>query len=185
MSLFGIKTTFSVFIRILLWLIMLIGGSYISISHDIVSHTWLFYNMTFHIFSFIFGVILMRLAFHAAACGGRELAKRGRDKDLPRLETDKLVTSGIYAYMRHPMLFGLMLIPLTLAFLLGSPTFIMLVAPLEMLFIAFMVLIFEEMECKKKFGMDYKKYSNEVPMVCLKKECLQKLFILKIKKEND
>jgi protein-S-isoprenylcysteine O-methyltransferase Ste14 len=133
--------------------------------------------MTFHIVSFVLGGILLRLAFRAASCGGRELAKSGRDKELPRLETNRLVTSGIYAHMRHPMLFGLMLIPPALAFLLGSPTFITVVAPLEMLFIAFMVLIFEEMECKKKFGEPYKKYSSEVPMVCFRKNCLKKLFL--------
>jgi protein-S-isoprenylcysteine O-methyltransferase Ste14 len=70
-----------------------------------------------------------------------------------------------------------MLLPLALAFLLGSPTFIAVVAPLEMLFIAFMVLVFEEIECKKKFGASYEKYSYEVPMVCFKKECLKKLFL--------
>jgi len=172
-----IKTTLSVVIRIILWLVMLIGGSYISISHDIALHVKFFYSVVFHIFSFLIGLILLRFAFRAAACGGKELAKRGRDKELPRLETNRLVTSGIYAHMRHPMLFGLMLLPLALAFLLGSPTFITAVAPLEMLFIACMVLIFEEMECKNKFGMSYEKYSHEVPMVCFKKECLRKLFL--------
>jgi protein-S-isoprenylcysteine O-methyltransferase Ste14 len=44
--------------------------------------------------------------------------------------------------MRHPMLFGLTLLPLGWALLLGSPTFITLIAPLEMLFIIFMVIVF-------------------------------------------
>jgi len=177
LSLFKIKTTLSVLVRIILWIVLLLGGSYISIHHDIISHNTLFYSIVFHIISFIIGIVLLRLAFRAAACGGRELAKSGREKELPRLETNRLVTSGIYTYMRHPMLFGLMLLPLALAFLLGSPTFITVVAPLEMLFIALMVLIFEEMECRKKFGTSYEKYSHEVPMVCFKKSCLKELFL--------
>ena len=171
------NTTFSVIIRIVLWFIMLFGGSYISIRHDIALHVVLFYSVAFHIVSFLLGVILLRLAFTAAAHGGRELAKNGRDRNLPRLETNKLVTSGIYAQMRHPMLFGLLLLPFALAFLLGSPTFITIVAPLEMVFIALMVLIFEEMECRKKFGASYEKYSKEVPMICFKKNCLKRLFL--------
>ena len=78
--------------------------------------------------------------------------------------------------MRHPMLFGLTLLPIGWALLLGSPTFIMLIAPLEMLFIIVMVIIFEEMEVKRKFGEGYKAYSKEVPMVSFKSKCLRKLF---------
>jgi len=177
MSRVKINTTFSVIIRIVLWLIMLFGGSYVSIRHDVALHVMLFYSIVFHIVSFVLGVILLRLAFTAAACGGKELAKKGRDRNLPRLETNRLVTSGIYAQMRHPMLFGLVLLPFALAFLLGSPTFIVIVAPLEMFFIAFMVLIFEEMECRKKFGVSYEEYSKKVPMICFKQKCLKDLFL--------
>jgi len=172
-----IKSSLSVVIRIVLWLGMIFGGIGWSLLEDLEKKETLFYSIPFHIISFIVGVILMRLAFHAAAVGGKELAKSGRDCDLPRLETNKLVTEGIYSMMRHPMLFGLVLIPISIAFLLGSPTFITVVAPFEVLFIIFMVLIFEEMECKKKFGDAYLEYSKRVPMVCLRRECLWRLFL--------
>ncbi len=168
-----IKTTPSVVIRILLWLVMLVGGAFFSIIKD-----WedpLFHNLLFHVVSFIIGMGLILLAFRAASNGGRELAK-GRSKDIPRLETNKLVTTGLYACMRHPMLFGLTLLPLGVAFLLGSPTFITIVAPLEMLFIIMMVLIFEEMEVSKKFGKAYEVYKQKVPMVSFRLECLKQLF---------
>ena len=171
-----INTSASVVVRIVLWLGLIFGGIAFSIYRDMQNSTSLFYNLFFHIVSFIFGLLLLRFAFRAAAKGGKALAKEGRDRDLPRLETNRLVTSGIYAKMRHPMLFGLLLIPLSVAFLLGSVTFITLVAPLEMLFIALMVLIFEEMECKKKFGTAYEAYSKSVPMVCVSSDCLRELF---------
>lgn len=119
----------------------------------------------------------MSMAFRAAAAGGRELAKRGRvERETPRLETDRLVTSGIYAHMRHPMLFGLALVPIALALIVGSPVYILIVAPLETIFIMVMVFTLEEMECRKKFGKAYEEYALKVPALCFKKECLSKLF---------
>ena len=171
-----INTSLSVIIRIILWLGLIFGGITWSILKDIGNENSLFYNFLFHVVTFIIGIIVMRFAFHAAAVGGKELARSGRDRNLPRLETNHLVTSGIYSYMRHPMLFGLLLIPFGVALLIGSPTFITTVAPLEMLFIVFMVLVFEEMECKRKFGSAYGVYAKLVPIVCFKKECLRVLF---------
>jgi tRNA-Thr(GGU) m(6)t(6)A37 methyltransferase TsaA len=167
------NTTPSVVIRIVIWIVMLLGGAYYSISADIGSE--LFGSVLFHVISALLGIGVIRLAFNAAAKGGKELTK-GRVGDIPRLETNKLVTSGIYECMRHPMLFGLMLLPLGWALLLGSVTFITVVAPLEMVFIALMVLIFEEMEIKSKFGKEYEAYRQKVPMVSFDKRCLRELF---------
>ena len=171
-----IKTSLSVIIRIILWLVMLIGGAIYSYILD--KNTKLFQMPLLHILSAIFGIFILRLAFSAAANGGRELSK-GRNGDIPRLETNKLVTSGLYGCMRHPMLFGLTLLPMGWALLLGSPTFITLIAPLEMLFIVFMVIVFEEMEVHKKFGNEYEIYAKKVPAVSYKFSCLKELFSLK------
>jgi len=173
-----IKTSFSVVIRLFLWLVMIIGGALYALAEDWYSP--LFGNVWFHVFTAFTGVFLLVLAFRAAANGGRELTK-GRVGDIPRLETNRLVTTGIFACMRHPMLFGLTLLPLGWALLLGSPTFITVIAPLEMLFIIIMVLIFEEMEVKRKFGKAYETYRKRVPMVSFRRECLRSLF-KKVKK---
>jgi len=168
-----INTSASVFIRIFLWVTMLFCGAYIGIKTDVNSQ--LFRSIAFHLLSATFGIFITFLAFRAAAKGGRELSK-GREGEIPRLETNRLVTSGIYSCMRHPMLFGLTLLPLGWALLLGSPTFILFIAPLEMLFIVFMVTVFEEMEVKKKFLKEYEAYKEQVPMVNLSKKCLRELF---------
>jgi len=168
-----IKTSLSVVVRIVLWLFMLLGGAYYSYTID--RNDLLFHSPLFHLLSALIGLFILRLAFRAAANGGRELAK-GRDANMPRLETNKLVTTGIYKCMRHPMLFGLTLLPLGWALLLGMPTFITIIAPLEMLFIIFMVIVFEEMEVKRKFGKEYRDYAQEVPMVSFKRSCLRRLF---------
>ena len=168
------RTSLSVFIRVLLWLIMLVGGAWYALLQD-----WdipLFHSVGFHIVSATLGMVILKFSFRAAANGGRELAK-GREGNIPRLETNVLVTTGIYGCMRHPMLFGLTLLPLGWGLLLGSPTFILKVAPVQMLFIIIMVVIFEEMEVRKKFGEAYDAYAHDVPMVSFSKACLEQLFL--------
>jgi len=168
-----IHTSLSVVMRISLWVMLIIGGAIYSIVKD--WGTPLFVNILFHVFTATIGIIVLILAFRAAANGGRELRK-GRVGDIPRLETNRLVTTGIFRCMRHPMLFGLTLVPLGWALLLGSPTFISIIVPVEMFFIVFMVLIFEEMEVKRKFGKLYESYKKEVPMVVFHSKCLKMLF---------
>jgi len=172
----SIKTTPSVVIRVLLWIFILVGGVYFGIRYDLIYFRDIFYNIPFHFISFIVGFFLMKLSFNAAKVGGRELKKRGREGDIPRLETNKLVTSGIFECFRHPMLFGLSFIPLSLALMVGSPTFILFIAPLEMIFILIMVLIFEEREAYEKFGEDYIEYKNKTPIFSKDMECYKRLF---------
>ncbi len=176
-----IKTSLSVVIRILLWVFLLLGGTIFGIIFDKDDPVW--HSYIFHIISFILGYIILVFAFRSAANGGREL-KKGRVGDIPRLETNHLVTTGIYSCMRHPMLFGLTLLPLGTALVVGSPTFISIIAPMEMVFIIFMVVVFEEWEVRKKFKEEYEEYASKVPMVSFKKECLEKLFEKVPKKEK-
>ncbi len=171
-----LKTTPSVIIRVLLWIFILIGGVYFGFHYDFIYFKDTIKNPIFHMLTFLIGIFLMKLSFHAAKVGGRELKKHGRVGDIPRLETNKLVTSGIFSCFRHPMLFGLSFIPLALALIVGSPTFILFIAPLEMVFILIMVLVFEEMECHKKFGKDYEVYKNSTPIFSKDKECYKRLF---------
>jgi protein-S-isoprenylcysteine O-methyltransferase Ste14 len=168
-----IKTSLSVVIRILLWIVLLIGGGVVSIMND--WRTPLFQNFYFHIVTAFLGLFIIKLAFRAASNGGKELSL-GRVGDIPRLETNRLVTTGIYNCMRHPMLFGLTLLPFGWALLLGSQTFITVVAPVEMVFIIVMVLVFEEREVRKKFGVLYEEYARKVPMVSFSAKCLKMLF---------
>ncbi|WP_292663956.1 isoprenylcysteine carboxylmethyltransferase family protein [Nitratifractor sp.] len=171
-----ISTTPSVIVRIVVWLLLLLGGAWLSIHFDLRYFPELFGKLSFHLFSLPLGLALLCLAFRAAAAGGRELARRGREGDLPRLETNRLVTTGIYACTRHPMLFGLMLLPEGVALLLGSPTFIFIVAPLEALFILAMILTLEEKEAAGKFGRAYLDYRKQTPLIPRNKACWQQLF---------
>jgi protein-S-isoprenylcysteine O-methyltransferase Ste14 len=171
-----ISTTPSVVVRILIWMLMLLGGAWFSIANDLRHFPGLFGSFLFHLMSLAAGILLLRLSFRAAAAGGRELARRGREGELPRLETNRLVTSGVYACTRHPMLFGLMALPLAIALILGSPTFIFFVAPAEALFILIMILTLEEKEAVAKFGDAYRRYRSRTPLIPRSRECWHELF---------
>ncbi len=162
-------------IRITLWLVMLLGGTFVGIYFDKIYFPELFNNLVFHIGSFTVGYILLRLVLKSAKNTGRYLAKMGREGEIPRLQTNKLVTSGMYGCMRHPMHFGLMFFFLAFALLIGSPVFISIIAPAEMLFMIVMIKLFEEKEAEKKFGQNYLEYKKEVPFFSVKKECLKML----------
>jgi len=107
---------------------------------------------------------------------GRILAKHGRKGDIPRLETNQLVKQGPYECMRHPMHLGLFLFPLAFAFLSGSVSFIIFIAPLEILIMLIMIFTIEEPEAIRKFGKQYLEYKQQVPMFSFHIKCLKILF---------
>ena len=166
-------------IRILIWFFLLAGGLIAGPLLDMALFPNLFCSISFHLVSFIFGAILLRLVINGARNSGRQLANRGRVGDLPRMETNRLVTTGLYRCMRHPMHLALLFFPLALALLEGSPSFIIIIWPMEVLFILVMILLVEEPEAKKKFGQDYIAYEKDVPMFTLSLSCLHKLFLKK------
>ena len=171
-----ISTTPSVVIRIAIWILLLAGGALLSFRLDRSFFSRVDQGLFWHLVTFSAGVLIGGLAFRAAAAGGRELARRGREGEIPRLETNRLVTTGIYACTRHPMLFGLTLLPESLALLLGSPSFIFIIAPLEALFILLMILTLEEREAVAKFGAAYEEYRRRTPLLPRTGECWKALF---------
>ena len=161
--------------RIVIWLVFLVGGAILSIYFDkIYFYDW-FNSTKFHIVSLIFGYFLLKTIIKVSRNTGRYLAKHGREGDLPPLEVNKLVTTGIYACMRHPMHFGLIFFPLAFALLVGSPVFIMILAPLEMLLMLVMIKFYEEPQAHKKFGQAYEEYKKQVPFFSFK--CVRQLLV--------
>ncbi|HFE32767.1 MAG TPA: hypothetical protein ENJ17_05605 [Gammaproteobacteria bacterium] len=119
--------------RIALWLILLLGGATLGVWLDLRWFPAWFASPAAHLASFIAGILLLRLVMRISRNTGRTLARLGREGELPPLETNRLVTRGPYACMRHPMHFGLLFFPLGVALLLGSLSFTLIIAPLEML----------------------------------------------------
>ena len=162
-------------IRIFIWLFFIIGGAILSIHFDKIYFAEVFNNTRWHFISFIPGYFLLKAVLKASRNTGRYLAAEGREGTIPRLQTNRLVTTGVYACMRHPMHLGLLFFPLAFAFLLGSPTFILIVAPLEMLLMIVLIKLIEEPQAEKKFGDSYRQYKKEVPFFNFSADCIRQL----------
>ncbi len=166
----------STLLRIFIWIVFLLGGGLIGIVWDLHCCPSLFKNPFFHGITFIIGFLLLRLVMRASRNTGRYLARYGKEGDIPRFETNRLVKHGYYGCMRHPMHLGLLLFPLAWACLLGSLAFILIIAPVEILILILMIKFLEEKEAFKKFGQAYLEYKKQVPFFSIKRECLKKLF---------
>ncbi len=161
--------------RILIWILMLLGGGALSLWLDSRWFHALFVSPVFHLVTLVAGAFLLRFVMQVSRYTGRLLARMGREGDVPRMETNKLVTTGIYGCMRHPMHLGLLFFPWAVALILGSPFFLAVLAPLETLFILVMVKLVEEPGAIAKFGDEYREYQKRVPAFSLRPDCLRRL----------
>ncbi len=78
------------------------------------------------------------------------------------LPTQTLVTTGPYAYTRNPMAIGELFVLLGAAFLAGSPSGLVLVPIIALLYYLYLAE-FEENALLKRFGADYEEYRRNVP----------------------
>ena len=110
------------------------------------------------------GIILLFIGFALASVGGRHLKVYGRSSpDMPRGSTDRLVTQGIYRYVRHPMFTAFIIILLGIGFVLNSPTFTFIMVPLGAIYIIWFAYNVDEKEAREKFGKAYEDYKKQVP----------------------
>jgi len=154
---------------------MIIGGGVLGYHLDYLFFKDIHTNYIFHIISFLIGISILFLTVKISKNTGRTLAKYGRKGVVARMQTNILVKQGIYKYMRHPMHLGLFLFPLGIAFLIASPSFILIIAPAEIMFMLIMIKLVEEPEAIKKFGEEYLQYKKEAPWFCFKITCLTEL----------
>lgn len=89
--------------------------------------------------------------------------KGGVKKGKSFVYTTKIVTSGIYAIMRHPQYSSFMLWAIGSMFLFQHPVIIILGIPI--LVLIYYDMIQEDKNNINKFGKDYTDYMNTVPRV--------------------
>jgi protein-S-isoprenylcysteine O-methyltransferase Ste14 len=87
----------------------------------------------------------------------------------------RLVTTGLYAYVRNPMFLGGFLFLLGLGVLLGSISLTLIFMPLLMLVYVFYVKAVEEKEMEKKFGPEYLEYKKRLPMFIPRAEAFRNI----------
>jgi len=76
----------------------------------------------------------------------------------------KLVTTGLYSRIRNPMLLGWCIMLFAVGILLNSISLIFIFTPLFILLNILYIKTIEEKEMEKKFGKEYLKYKESVPM---------------------
>ncbi len=163
-------------LRFIMWALMLLGGGFLGVYLDLKWFPSLFGNFYFHIATVVPGLILLRLVLLVSKNTGRFLARNGREGKIPRMETNKLVTTGMYGCMRHPMHLGLLFFPLAFALIIGSVSFIIIIVPFEVISMLILIKLVEEREAISKFGEDYIEYMKRVPMFNFSPGCLKLLF---------
>jgi methanethiol S-methyltransferase len=73
----------------------------------------------------------------------------------------RLVTEGVYAYIRHPQYSGIFLI--TVGFLLQWPTIVTLLMWPILMFAYYRLAMREERDVEQDFGAEYRDYKKRVP----------------------
>ncbi|RKX17613.1 MAG: hypothetical protein DRP35_10630, partial [Candidatus Zixiibacteriota bacterium] len=115
-------------IKIVFWFVLIIGGIALSVYLDknvfkiFVNHASLIYYLLF-----IPGVFLLIMVVNVSRNIGRFLSKNAHDSQLPRGEINQMVTQGPYALMRHPMHLGLIFLPVSIALISTSFSFIFII----------------------------------------------------------
>jgi protein-S-isoprenylcysteine O-methyltransferase Ste14 len=75
---------------------------------------------------------------------------------------DRLITTGVYAYMRHPQYTGIYII--TLGFMIQWPTLITLILWPFVIGMYYRLAKREERDALEKFPSDYRRYMEQTPM---------------------
>jgi protein-S-isoprenylcysteine O-methyltransferase Ste14 len=89
---------------------------------------------------------------------------RARGSPVPLNPPQKLVTTGLYSRIRNPMLLGWIIMLFGVGILLSSISLVAIFTPLFILINVLYLKIVEEKEMEKKFGEEYLKYKQSVPM---------------------
>ena len=161
--------------KIVAWAILIFGGIFLGLYLDTLLFSQVAKGLIIHLTSALIGLMLLYFVIRVSKNTGRTLAKFGRTGSLKRIDTNIFVSQGVYKHMRHPMHLGLLFFPLSIALIVGSPSFIIIIAPTEILFILMMIKFVEEPESVRKFGKQYLDYKKQTPWFCFKVECLKNL----------
>jgi len=89
---------------------------------------------------------------------------QARGSPVPLNPPQKLVTSGLYSRIRNPMVLGWVIMLFGVGILLNSVSLVAIFTPLFILLNVLYLKTIEEREMEKKFGKEYLKYKQSVPM---------------------
>lgn len=120
-------------------------------------------NITFHFGIFmVIGLILMAAGLFVLIMINFAFVRIGKGTLAPWSPTKKLVTTGLYRYVRNPMILGVLTI------LTGESIAFLSLKILVWTVIFFFIhkiyfVVYEEKDLEKKFGDEYREYKKNVP----------------------
>lgn len=122
------------------------------------------YNLILALIFIAFGAFWMIWSLYALAKIGQGNPQEAFGKEiLPA--TKKLIIIGPYRYTRNPMGFGWFIIMVGIGIYLGSISTLLIVLPISIFLVVLYLKYFEEKKLMKRFGEEYLKYRNKVPMM--------------------
>jgi protein-S-isoprenylcysteine O-methyltransferase Ste14 len=89
---------------------------------------------------------------------------KARGSPVPLNPPQRLVTSGLHSRIRNPMVLGWIIMLFGVGILLNSISLVAIFTPLFTLLNILYLKTIEEREMEKKFGKEYLKYKQRVPM---------------------
>lgn len=89
---------------------------------------------------------------------------KARGTPFPLNLPQRLVTTGLYSWIRNPMILGWIIMLFGVGLLLNSISLFFIFTPLFALLNILYLKTVEEKEMEKKFGQEYLKYKKSVPM---------------------
>lgn len=124
---------------------------FLSLNSGTLSGPWTIYLSTAGWLLVLAGVIVEITAFAALKRAGTAVS--------PTVDAIRLVTSGPYAMMRHPIYFGNVAILIGLGMAFGAPS-LLIAGPLSGIIVHFFSVLPEERRMAQKFGGDWQCYAR-------------------------
>ncbi len=90
---------------------------------------------------------------------------KARGTPVPLNPPRRLVTTGLYSQVRNPMILGWIIMLFGIGLLLNSISLFFIFTPLFALLNILYLKTVEEKQMEKKFGQEYLKYKESVPML--------------------
>ncbi|PKK81223.1 MAG: hypothetical protein CVT47_03565 [Thermoplasmata archaeon HGW-Thermoplasmata-2] len=90
--------------------------------------------------------------------------KVGKGTPAPDAPTQKLVAVGPYAFVRNPIVLGQMVAYAGFGIFFGSVSFLTIIMPLTVILHVCYLKFVEEKELEIRFGDEYRRYKEKVPM---------------------
>ncbi|MBN2035946.1 MAG: hypothetical protein JW768_04320 [Chitinispirillaceae bacterium] len=155
--------------RLILWFLFTGMSVFTGISADVILKTEPF-PVLVRLAGFI-GMILLHFPLKRT---GRLLARRGETVGWGC--TSRLITTDIYACVRHPHHVGIGLFMICLGLCIGHVWSLVIISLAQWAWVFLFLFLVEEKELEEKFGEEYKAYCRAVPMLIPKPACMVRVF---------